>query len=97
MHMQGSKHQAYLQDRHDWDNSTWNSIDWKGIKSRYLLLGPLKRIKTSKSMHGWLNTGQQRAKISPDATNLHKCPRCHEPNEMQEHILKCRHVGAHKK
>jgi hypothetical protein len=97
MHVQGSKHRAYLQDKHDWDNSTWNSIDWKGIKSGYLSLGPLKRIKTSKSMHGWLNTGRQKAKISPDATDSHNCPRCHEPNETQEHILKCRHVGAHKK
>jgi hypothetical protein len=25
------------------------------------------------------------------------CPRCHEPDGMQEHILKCQHVGAHKK
>jgi hypothetical protein len=58
---------AYLQDRHDWDNDTWNSIDWKeGLKSGFLLLGPLKRIKTSKSMHGWLNTGRQKSKISPE-------------------------------
>ena len=58
---------------------------------------PLKRIKTSKSMHGWLNTGQQKSKISPDATELHKCPRCQEPDETQEHILKCQHVSAHQK
>jgi hypothetical protein len=48
-------------------------------------------------MHGWLNTGCQKSKISPDAVNSHKCPRCHEPEETQEHILKCKHVGAHKK
>jgi hypothetical protein len=98
MHIQGSKHRKYLQDKHEWDyDAMWNSIDWKGLKSGCLSLGPLKRIKTSKSMHGWLNTGQQKSKISPDAINLHKCPRCQEPNEMQEHILKCWHVGAHAK
>jgi hypothetical protein len=97
LRIQWSKHRAYLQDRHDWDNVTWNSIDWKGLKSRFLSLGPLKRIKTSKSMHGWLNTGCQKSKISPDANESHKCPRCHEPNETQEHILKCHQVGAHKK
>jgi hypothetical protein len=97
LHIQGSKHRKYLQDKHEWDNATWNSIDWKGLKSGFLSLGPLKRVKTSKSMHGWLNTGSQKSKISPDATESHKCPRCLEPNETQEHLLQCRHVGAHKK
>jgi hypothetical protein len=38
-------------------------------------------------MHGWLNTGRQKSKISPDAVDSHKRPRCHEPEETQEHIL----------
>ncbi len=87
----------YLQDRHKWDDTTWNSINWKGLKSGYLSLGPLKWIKTSKSMHGWLNTGWQKLKMSLDAPESHKCPRCQEMNETQEHILKCQSVGAHKK
>jgi hypothetical protein len=69
----------------------------EGLKSEFLLLGPLKQIKTSKSMHGWLSTGNQKSKISPDATELHKCPCCHKSKETQDHILKCHHVGAHKK
>jgi hypothetical protein len=97
LHIQGSKHRKYLQEKHEWDNATWNSIDWKGLKSGFLSLGPLKRVKTSKSTHGWLNTGSQKSKISPDATESHKCPRCLEPNETQEHLLKCQQVGAHKK
>jgi hypothetical protein len=48
LRIQGSKHRAYLQDRHDWDNVTWNSIDWKGLKSGFLSLGPLKWIKMLK-------------------------------------------------
>jgi hypothetical protein len=74
LRIQGSKHRAYLQDRHDWDNATWNRIDWKGLKSGFLSLGPLKRIKMSKSMHGWLNTGRQKSMILPDANESHKCP-----------------------
>jgi hypothetical protein len=97
LHIQGSKHQKYLQKKHEWDDATYNSIDWRGIKSGFLSLGPLNRIKTSKSIHGWLNTGRQKEMISPDATDSHKCPRCLEPNEDHEHILKCRHVSAHKK
>jgi hypothetical protein len=71
LHIQGSKHRKYLQVKHEWDNATWNSIDWKGLKSGFLSLGPLKRVKTSKSIHGWLNTRHQKSKISPDASDLH--------------------------
>jgi hypothetical protein len=85
LHIQGSKYRKYLQVKHEWDNATFMS------------LGPLKRVKTSKSIHGWLNTGHQKSKISPDAPDLHKCPRCLELNETQEHLLQCRHIGAHKK
>jgi hypothetical protein len=42
LHIQGSKHQKYLQVKHEWDNATWNSIDWKGLKSGFLSLGPVK-------------------------------------------------------
>jgi hypothetical protein len=42
LHIQGSKHRKYLQVKHEWDNATWNSIDWKGLKSGFLSLGPLK-------------------------------------------------------
>jgi len=42
MHIQGSKHRKYLQDKLNWDDAMWNSIDWKGLKSGYLSLGPLK-------------------------------------------------------
>ncbi len=95
--IQGSKKHKYLQDKNDSNDVTWNSIDWKGLKSGFLSLSPLKWIKTSKSRHKWLNMGCQKSKISPDATDSHKCPRCHEPNKTQDHILKCHYFGAHKK
>jgi hypothetical protein len=62
--IQGSKHQKYLQDKHAWANAVWNSLNWTGTTSGFLSLGPLKRIKTSKSMHGWLNTGHQKSNIA---------------------------------
>jgi hypothetical protein len=40
--IQGSKCQKYLQDKHGWDNTKWNSLNWQGIKSGFLSLGPLK-------------------------------------------------------
>ena len=96
-HVQGSKHRKYLQKKREWGDATCNSVDWRGVKSGFLSLGPLRRIKTSKSIHGWLNAGRQKEKMSPDAADSHKCPRRLEPSEDHEHALKRRHVSARKK
>jgi hypothetical protein len=96
LNIQGNKHHMYLQYKHGWSNEVWDSIEWKELKGAFMSLGPLKQIKTSKSIHGWLNTGCQKSKISPDAVDAHKCPQCLQPNETQEHILKCPHAGAQK-
>jgi hypothetical protein len=76
LNIQWREHQKCLQDKFEWDNSTWDIINWKGIKSGFLSLGPLKQMKTSKSMHGWLNNSHQKLKTFPDATESHKCPSC---------------------
>jgi hypothetical protein len=73
----------------------WSSIDWAAMKGSYLSLSPLQWIKTSKHVHGWLNTGQQNSKISPDVIDAHKCPCCQEADETQEHILLCPAGSAH--
>ena len=97
VHVQGKKHRKYLQQKHEWSDDEWNSIDWKGLKDAFLGLDPMKRISCSKRIHGWLNTGDQKARISPDATESHKCPRCQTTVEDQDHVLTCRHASAHKK
>jgi hypothetical protein len=94
-HIQGSKHCQHLQRKHGWDNVTWTSINWATMKGSYLSLSPLQRIKNSKCIHGWLNTGWQKSKISPDAVNAHKCPCCLEADETQEHLLLCPAGSAH--
>ena len=94
-HIQGWKHRTYLQRKQGWDNAVWNSINWASMKGAFLTLGPLKRIKTSKWVHGWLNTGRQKSRILPNAVDAHKCPRCQANNESQEHILLCPAGSAH--
>jgi hypothetical protein len=47
-------------------------------------------------IHGWLHTNHQKSKMSPNTIDAHHCPRCLQPNENQEHILKCPNPGAHK-
>jgi hypothetical protein len=95
--IQGKKHRQYLQDKHDWSDTIWKSLDLVALKSAFLTLDPLKRISCSKSIHGWLNTGSQKQHISPQATDAHKCPRCHTVPETQQHILQCPHPSAHKR
>lgn len=94
--IQGRKHREYLQERHGWNNETWRMIDHGSLTTAYLCQGPLQRIQCSKMMHGWLNTGRQKKKISPNAVDSHKCPRCGEPDESQEHILRCPAASAHR-
>jgi hypothetical protein len=36
-----------------------------------------------------------RTLLVPMNIKVNKCPRCLQPNETQEHILKCPHSGAH--
>jgi len=95
--MQGKKHKKHLQKKFKWSEKEWNSLDWANIKTAFLLIEPIKQIQCSKQMHGWLNVGTQKEKISPDAKDAHKCPRCLDPNETEEHILMCPHLGAHKR
>jgi hypothetical protein len=41
LHIQGSKQQQYLQDKHGWSNKVWDSIYWKELKGAFLSpLGP---------------------------------------------------------
>ena len=41
LHIQGQKHQTYLQNKHKWDDIVWNSINCCGLKAAFLSLGPL--------------------------------------------------------
>jgi hypothetical protein len=66
---QHSIHWHIQEWKHGWDNAMWSSINWATMKGSYLSLGPLQWIKTSKCVHGWLNTGQQKSKYS-------QCRRC---------------------
>ncbi len=92
LHIQWSKQEKFLQDKHGWSDKAWNSINWKDFKGAFLSLGPLK----CKSIHSWLNTGRRKSKISPDVIDAYHCPRCLQRTENQEHILNCLNPCAHK-
>jgi ribonuclease HI len=95
--IQKKKHRSYLQEKHEWSDTVWHALDLDALKSAFLTLDPIKRISCSKRIHGWLNTGAQKAHISPEAPEAHKCPRCHLVPETPEHVLQCNHSSAHKR
>jgi hypothetical protein len=95
--IQRVKHRQYLQEKHRWPDTVWETLDFSALKSAFLTLDPIKRISCSKRIHGWLNTGAQKKHISPTAVNAHLCPRCQLHFETQDHVLQCPHSSAHKR
>jgi hypothetical protein len=89
-HINGTNQRRYLQQtKPAWHhNNVWNSIDFEALGSAYKTLAPSNRTNISKMLHGWMNTGVQRAKITLNTSS--NCPRCGYSPEDQDHILLCR-------
>jgi hypothetical protein len=89
-HIHGTKHRAHLQNtRPGWKSHTvWENVDMQGLGLAFKSLDTPSRHFISKMLHGWLNTGHQRQKITKDPNSSH-CPCCQAPNETFEHILRC--------
>ena len=51
---------VYLQDKHDWNKETWDSIDWYGFEKAIKSRPPTMQRRISKFVNGWWNTGTQR-------------------------------------
>jgi hypothetical protein len=89
-HIHGTKHRAHLQKtRPGWKSHTvWNNVDMQGLGIAFKSLDTPSRHFISKMLHGWLNTGYQRQKITKDPNSC-MCPCCQAPTETFEHILRC--------
>jgi len=84
------RQRQYLQAKHEWSDSTFESIDWEIFGSVFRKLPQSKQWATSKFVHGWWNVGTQKAKIAPKAPReFFACPRCQSPDEDTEHVLQC--------
>lgn len=91
-HVNGTKHKRFLQfARKLWSSEqVWNSIDMQGIGIAFKTLTKPRQHATSKMMHGWWNTGHQRATITKESHS--GCPCCQMSDETTEHILRCRAI-----
>jgi hypothetical protein len=90
-HINGTKHRAHLQNtRPGWkSNQVWNNVDMQSLGLAFKSLNTPSRHFTSKMIHGWLNTGHQRQKITKDPLSS-LCPCCHAADETFEHVLQCK-------
>jgi hypothetical protein len=61
----GYSMRQYLQDRHDWDNPTWELLDWHGLGKAIKSRPPTMQRWISKFVNGWWNVGKQRQQINP--------------------------------
>ena len=75
-HINGTSHRQYLQKtKPAWhDDSVWNSIDFEALGLAFTSLTATTRTNISKLLHGWMNTGVQRAKFDKHSSS--SCPRC---------------------
>ena len=95
-HINGTKHKLFLQSsRPGWNTErVWSSIDMEGLGIAFKTLSKPLQHKHCKMMHGWWNTGHQRATITPDSNSC--CPIYSDPDETTEHILRCNAPSAGK-
>jgi hypothetical protein len=54
LHIQGQKHWQYLQDKHSWDNTVWQSLNWRALKSAYLSLGWTSPMNQNIQDYSWV-------------------------------------------
>jgi len=89
-HINGYHHRRYLQMRYDWNDKTWNSIDFTAFGRHFRSLPPNIQISHMKLIHDQQPLGARRFKSSPVADELLKrCPCCKKADENQTHFLQC--------
>ena len=93
--------QTYLCQRNEWAPETFKQIDWQSF-GRYMKSIPMaKRIKVSKYVHDWQNTGSQKKKFArsnhrkepleeAEYQEFSQCPMNCGEHEGPQHYLHCR-------
>ena len=79
-----------LQKDNNWDESTFNRVDWNNYHRAIISLPRTKRLSISKLSHRLWNTNEQNSKFYQQDS---KCPYCPQV-ETQDHIFCCTSVAA---
>jgi hypothetical protein len=89
-HVNGYHHRHYVQQRHGWNNRTWESIDFHTFGRHFKRLQPTHRGQHFKFVHDQLPIGERRfreATIKDESLKL--CPCCQEEEETPQHFIRC--------
>lgn len=55
---------TYMNSKYDWDDATFDSIDWHAIGRVRQRLSFRKKVQTCKIIHGWLPTMNKNFRIT---------------------------------
>ena len=77
----------YCMAKYNWDDSTFDSVDWKTIGMARKKCTQTQIMQTSKIMHDWLPVMHMYGHI----TGLRQCPSCAHSDKTLDHLFHCRH------
>lgn len=89
-HVNGYHLRQYVQQRHQWDNRIWDSIDFYTFGKHFKRLRPSHRAQHFKFVHDQLPLGERRFREAPVKDEaLKRCPCCRTQDETPRHFLRC--------
>ena len=83
----GSDLQDHLMRHNQWDESTFDSINWEAHGKAYKKRSLNSRIRLLKLLHDWLPIGKMRQRINPEEPC--SCPSCDAEVETKHHLFCC--------
>ena len=89
-HVNGYQARQYIKDARDWDDATFDNVDWHNFGQHFKALPITARIQRTKLIHRWQPVGTQRlrdAKIKDPLLAL--CPTCQHTTETPDHVFLC--------
>jgi hypothetical protein len=90
-HVNGYHLRQYVQQRHQWNNGTWDMIDFHTFGQHFKRLRPNHRGQHFKFVHDQLPLGERRLREAPvKDLSLKLCPCCKTADETPQHFLRCR-------
>jgi hypothetical protein len=79
-----------VQECNEWNEKTWNEVDFRSLGSQLKCLSPSHRSQHIKFIHDLLPLGVRRFREAPIPTEeLKLCPRCRTSTETPSHFLQC--------
>ena len=87
----------YIQEKEQWDDDIFDSVDWPAFEACLKRLNVHKRINVTKYIFNWQNTGRQKQLFehsqalaeNRDARDVGTCPMGCGQHEDSQHYLRC--------